>query len=175
MLTAGERVGSVTEAWSIDLPVVTAVGPRANVPGTGSVSMMVIGAGFGMGSFSPMARVGLNACEASAWESETSVRAGATACESTEWESDSSGSNFGLTTYTEKAREGDTACEASEWESETSVRCVTGQGVKRTSTVAVTVGETSGSVTEAWSVDAGSASVTVHGSSFGLTTYTEAI
>ena len=97
------------------------------------------------------------------------------------------GSSFGMAGYTQEARVGDTACEATDWTSETSVQCRTSGGVRRTSTVVLTVGESSGTATEAWSADTpavktvvgsnragtGSASVTVQGSSFGMAGYTQ--
>ena len=96
------------------------------------------------------------------------------------------GSHMGLVTYTGRGREGHTGCEATEWESETSVRCLVTRGARGTRRVVMTAGERGGSVTEGWTVDVGgasmvrrenragtgSASVTVHGASMGLVTYT---
>ena len=97
------------------------------------------------------------------------------------------GASMGLVTYTGRAREGHTGCEATEWESETSVRCMVTHGARGTRRLVMTVGEQGGgSVTQGWSVDVGalsvmrgqnragtgSASVTVHGASIGLVTYT---
>ena len=94
---------------------------------------------------------------------------------------------MGLVTYTGRAREGHTGCEATEWESETSVRCMVTHGARGTRRLVMTVGEQGGgSVTQGWSADVGalsvmrgqnaagtgSASVTVHGASMGLVTYT---
>jgi hypothetical protein len=89
-------------------------------------------------------------------------------------------------TYTGGAREGHTGCEATQWESETSVRCLVTHGARGTRRVMMTVGENQETVTQGWSVDGGalsvtrrqnragtgSASVTVHGASMGLVTYT---
>ena len=94
---------------------------------------------------------------------------------------------MGLVTYTGRAREGHTGCEATEWESETSVRCMVTHGARGTRQLVMTVGEEGGgSVTQGWSADVGGlsvmrrqnaagtgkASVTVHGASMGLVTYT---
>ena len=98
-------------------------------------------------------------------------------------------SNFGLTTHTETIRIMYTACGSTEWWSQTSVQCRTSHGERGTHRMVMTTGERVGTVTEAWSIEipslsittrlnragTGSASVTVHGTSFGLTTYTEAI
>ena len=81
---------------------------------------------------------------------------------------------------------GMTACEATEWVSDSSVRGMVGQGVGGSRRGVVTAGTQFASVTQAWSVDgagmsvmsginvagAGGASVTVHGASMGLVTYT---
>ena len=93
---------------------------------------------------------------------------------------------MGLVSYTGRAREGQTGCEATEWESETSMRCMVGHGARGTRRVVMTVGERGGSVSQAWSIEApglsitrrgnragtGSTSVTVHGASMGLVSYT---
>ncbi len=94
--------------------------------------------------------------------------------------------NMGLVTYTGRARNGKTGCEATEWESEASVRCLVKNRARGTRRLSMTVGKQEGSVTQGWSVDVpglsvmrrqnhagtGSASVTVHGASMGLATYT---
>ncbi|KAJ1467356.1 hypothetical protein T484DRAFT_2027455 [Baffinella frigidus] len=99
------------------------------------------------------------------------------------------GSHFGLTTYTGAARIVGTACESTEWVSETSVRSRPAGGIHGTRRVLLTVGDRVGSVTEAFSVDVpmlsvmtrqnragtGSASITVHGSNFGHSSYCGAI
>ena len=93
---------------------------------------------------------------------------------------------MGLESYTVLAREGQTGCEATEWESETSMRCMVGHGARGTRRVVMTVGERGGSVSQALSLDlgwisitrrgnragTGSTSVTVHGASMGLVSYT---
>ncbi|KAJ1470089.1 hypothetical protein T484DRAFT_1849086 [Baffinella frigidus] len=85
-VTAGARVGSVTEAVSYDVPMlaggldlsfdedVTATFGRTNSPSTGSVSMTVVGSMFGESDYTGASRVGSTACEASGWESDSSVR-----------------------------------------------------------------------------------------------------
>jgi hypothetical protein len=96
------------------------------------------------------------------------------------------GASMGLVTYTGRAREGHTGCEATEWESETSARCLVTHGARGARRVTMTVGQRGDSVTQGWSLDVGassmmgrqnragtgSASVTVHGASMGLVTYT---
>ena len=67
-VTVGERVGSVSEAYSFDAATLSVlrVGNRA---ATGSASVTVQGAGFGLVDYSGGVRVGLSACEASEWVS----------------------------------------------------------------------------------------------------------
>ena len=139
VMTTGDRGGSVTQSWSVDLAGLSVM-RRQNRAGTGSTSVTI------------------------------------------------HGSSMGLVTYTGRAREGHTGCEATEWESETSVRCMIGRGLRGTRRVLITSGAQAGSVTQAWSMDAGvlsvmrrqnragtgSASVTVHGAGLGLVTYTGA-
>ena len=93
---------------------------------------------------------------------------------------------MGHVSLTGKIQAGHTGCEATEWESETSARCLVTHGARGTRRLTMTVGERGGSETLGWSVDAGassvmgrqnragtgSASVTVHGASMGLVTYT---
>jgi hypothetical protein len=73
MLTPGERGGSVSGAWSVDVGGVS-MGRRGNRAGTGSASVTVHGAVIGFLFASGSARGGATECEASQWESETSVR-----------------------------------------------------------------------------------------------------
>ena len=71
-VTAGVRVGSVTEAFSFDagsLSVLT----RGNRAATGSASVTVHGSGFGHHSYTQAARAGDTACEATDWASDTTV------------------------------------------------------------------------------------------------------
>ena len=96
------------------------------------------------------------------------------------------GSGLGLAALTAMGRAGQTGCEGTEWESETSVRCMVGHGAGGTRRAVMTVGERGGSLSQAWSIEApglssvtrinaagtGSTSVTVHGASMGLVTYT---
>ncbi|KAJ1468138.1 hypothetical protein T484DRAFT_2288480, partial [Baffinella frigidus] len=136
--TVGAGVGILTEAASYDGATLSGMG-KSNAPGTGSTSVTVRGAG------------------------------------------------FGLVSYSGGGRAGETAFEGTEWESDSSVKCQVPAGSFRTRVVVLTVAEATGSVTEGLSFDArvlstvhsgnragtGSTSVTVQGSNFGLTTYTE--
>eukprot|EP00286_Rhodomonas_abbreviata_P024601 CAMPEP_0181297044 /NCGR_PEP_ID=MMETSP1101-20121128/5026_1 /TAXON_ID=46948 /ORGANISM="Rhodomonas abbreviata, Strain Caron Lab Isolate" /LENGTH=505 /DNA_ID=CAMNT_0023401947 /DNA_START=215 /DNA_END=1732 /DNA_ORIENTATION=+ len=71
-ITVGETVGSETDALSYDVMLSTTL--MANVQSTGSVSVTVAGSGLGGMSFSAWARMGHSSCEASDWESDSSVR-----------------------------------------------------------------------------------------------------
>ena len=71
-----------------------------------------------------------------------------------------SGAGLGMVSLTAMGRSGHTGCEGTEWESETSVRCLMGHGARGTRRVAMTAGERSGSMSEGYSVDGGSMSVT---------------
>jgi hypothetical protein len=96
------------------------------------------------------------------------------------------GSSLGSAALTAMGRMGQTGCEGTEWESETSVRCLVGHGARGTRRLAMTAGDRSGSMSEAYSIDVtgasmmsrgnragtGSASVTVHGSGLGLVSLT---
>ena len=96
------------------------------------------------------------------------------------------GAGLGMAAVTALGRIGQTGCEGTEWESETSVRCMIGQGSPGTWRVVMTAGERGGSMSEGYSVDVGSmstlhrdnragtgsASVTVHGASLGLISFT---
>ena len=226
VMTVGERGGgSVTQGWSADVGGLSVM-RRQNRAGTGSASVTVHGASMGLVTYTGRAREGHTGCEATEWESETSVRCMVThgargtrrlvmtvgerggGSVTQGWSADVGGlsvmrrqnragtgsasvtvhgASMGLVTYTGRAREGHTGCEATEWESETSVRCMVTHGARGTRRVVMTVGERGGgSVTQGWSADVGglsvmrrqnragtgSASVTVHGASMGLVTYT---
>ena len=96
------------------------------------------------------------------------------------------GASLGLGSYTGGMRVGQTSCEGTTWGSDTCVRCQTGQGVLGSRRVSLSVGQRVGSVTMAHSVYrasmsvltranvawTGSWSVTVHGASLGLGSYT---
>jgi hypothetical protein len=96
---------------------------------------------------------------------------------------------MGLVSYTGRAREGQTGCEATEWESETSLRCLQHSALRGTRRVQMTLSERSSSVTQSWSADVagvslagrgnqagtGSASLTVHGASMGLVSYSGSV
>ena len=223
VMTVGERGGSVSQAWSIEAPGLSIM-TRLNAAGTGSTSVTVHGASMGLVSYTGRAREGQTGCEATEWESETSMRCmvghGARGTRrvvmtvgerggsvSQAWSIEAPGlsimtrlnaagtgstsvtvhgASMGLVSYTGRAREGQTGCEATEWESETSMRCMVGHGARGTRRVVMTVGERGGSVSQAWSIEApglsitrrgnragtGSTSVTVHGASMGLVSYT---
>ena len=226
VMTVGERGGgSVTQGWSADVGALSVMGGQ-NAAGTGSASVTVHGASMGLVTYTGRAREGHTGCEATEWESETSVRCMVThgargtrrlvmtvgerggGSVTQGWSADVGalsvmggqnaagtgtasvtvhGASMGLVTYTGRAREGHTGCEATEWESETSVRCMVTHGARGTRRLVMTVGEQGGgSVTQGWSADVGAlsvmrgqnaagtgkASVTVHGASMGLVTYT---
>jgi hypothetical protein len=136
-VTAGERVGSMSEGYSVESASMSVL-LRGNRGGTGSASVTV------------------------------------------------HGSSLGLVALTALGRIGQTGCEGTEWESETSVRCLVGHGARGTLRVVITAGECVGSLSQGYSVEAaslgleqlgnrggtGSASVTVHGSSLGMVSFT---
>eukprot|EP00961_Rhodomonas_salina_P269058 3635732-Rhodomonas_salina.1 len=61
-MTAGERVGSVTSAWSTDTASLSLI-LHSNVGGTGSTSVTVHGANMGLTTYTGSTRVGLTGCE----------------------------------------------------------------------------------------------------------------
>ena len=72
-MTAGDRGGSASQAWSADAGMVS-LSRRDNRAGTGSASVTVHGASLGLVAYTGMAREGHTGCEGTEWESETSVR-----------------------------------------------------------------------------------------------------
>ena len=94
------------------------------------------------------------------------------------------GSSMGIVCDTVRGRTGHTGCEGTSWESETSVRCRLGHGSRNSRAMVMTLGSRRGSTSQAWSADGsglslllrsnrartGAASVTVHGSSMGIST-----
>ncbi|EKX35629.1 hypothetical protein GUITHDRAFT_146364 [Guillardia theta CCMP2712] len=68
----GHTGGSGTEGASYDGGWASGAG-RANGAGTGSTSMTVYGGGMGLGTYTGAGRGGHTGCEATEWESETSV------------------------------------------------------------------------------------------------------
>ena len=72
-ITAGIQVGTVTQSFSIDKPSISIL-RRENNPGTGSASVTVHGTNMGLVTFTARSRQGHSGCEATEWESETSVR-----------------------------------------------------------------------------------------------------
>ena len=219
VLTAGSRAGSISQAWSVDMDVVSRL-RISNRAGTGSVSVTVHGAGLGIVRQTARGRTGHTGCEGTDWESETSVRCRLSLGSfgtrrvvmtvgsqrgsiSQAWSADVDavslsrngnragigsismtvhGTGMSLARLTSSARLSRTGCEATEWVSETSMRCRVGYGSQGTRQVVMTVGQRSGSVSQAWSVDVdaisrtrranragtGSASVTVHGAGMGI-------
>ena len=73
VMTVGSTIGSMTEAVSADVAVVSTL-MKSNAAGTGSSSITVQGVGFGLVGYSSQVRQGSTGCEATGWESETSVR-----------------------------------------------------------------------------------------------------
>ncbi len=137
VMTLGSRGGSRIQAWSVDRDAISLTS-SSNRAGTGAASVTVHGTGLSLAGLTSSARL--------TW----------------------------------------TGCEASDWESETSVRCRVGHGAQGTRRLVMTVGQGSGSVSRAWSVDVdvislaetlnragtGSASVTVHGAGMGIVRHT---
>ena len=77
-MTVGKRTASLTQAYMIELLSFNAVTlstvHRANLAGTGSAIVTVHGAGMGLVLFTAMGRVGQTGCEATDWDSDTSMR-----------------------------------------------------------------------------------------------------
>lgn len=73
VMTLGERAGSASSGWSVDLLSVSSI-RRINRAGTGSSSLTVHGANMGMIRHTVNTRVGHSGCESTDWESETSMR-----------------------------------------------------------------------------------------------------
>merc|ERR1719398_616757 len=70
-MTAGERSGSMSEAYSVDVGSVSTM-RRDNSAGTASASVTVHGGGLGLARMTAMVRSGQTGCEGTEWESETS-------------------------------------------------------------------------------------------------------
>jgi hypothetical protein len=223
VVTAGSQAGSISQAWSVDRDAISLL-RSSNRAGTGSASVTVHGAGFGIVRHTAEGRAGHTGCEGTEWESETSVRCLASrgafgtvrvvmtlgsqgGSRGKAWSVDRDaisltsssnragtgaasvtvhGSGLSLTGLTSRVRLSWTGCQATDWGSETSVRCRVGHGAQGTRRLVMTVGQGSGSVSQAWSVDAdvislagqsnragtGSASVTVHGAGMGIVRHT---
>lgn len=73
MITVGSRGGSMTEGWSVDTEGLSVMG-RTNLVVTGSSLLTVHGSGMGVLQYTARARQQHSGCEASEWESETSLR-----------------------------------------------------------------------------------------------------
>ena len=72
-LTLSVRVGSLSHAWSFSGPVASGLN-YANLPGSGAISATVYGHRFGLSFITSRLRSSMTGCEATDWESETSVR-----------------------------------------------------------------------------------------------------
>ena len=72
-MTVGERGGSVSQAWSSDLGSMSFF-RRVNRAGTGSLSFTVLGIGFRLSAYTLRTLAGHTGCEATDWESDSSVR-----------------------------------------------------------------------------------------------------
>lgn len=72
-MTTGERSGSLTQAWSEDIPVLSVM-RRRNRPGSGSGSVTVFGSSMGVIAYTVRSSVGETRCEATEWGASTSVR-----------------------------------------------------------------------------------------------------
>ena len=222
-VTVGERAGTATEAWSVDLATVSAA-TRTNRAGTGSASVTVQGSNLGLADYTSAGRLGGTGCESTEWWSETSVRCrttdGArstrrlvmTAGERAGTATDAfsfdrpvislvsrinhvttgsvsltlHGSSFwSLSDASLRARVESTACESSVWKSTTTMMCRASSGVGGTRRVFVTVGQSIGSLTEAFSYCVpqisilssqncpaqGNCVVQIYGSGFGQTDF----
>jgi hypothetical protein len=73
VMTVGDRAGSLTEAWSVDVAGLSAVG-GINQQSVGAKSMTVHGARMGTVGYTGRSRAGRSGCESTEWVSETSVR-----------------------------------------------------------------------------------------------------
>ena len=73
VVTAGEQSGSVTQAWSIDVPGLSVM-EGVNRQAAGLTWMTVHGASMGNMAYTVQAREGHTGCEATEWVSDTSVR-----------------------------------------------------------------------------------------------------
>jgi len=73
VMTAGGRVGSMSEAYSVNTGILSAT-RCVNRAGTWSASVTVHGSSMGLVAVSAHGRVGHTGCEGTGWESETSVR-----------------------------------------------------------------------------------------------------
>jgi len=73
VMTAGERTGSGSGMYSVDVGGMSVTG-RSNGAGTGSASVTVHGSGLGLVWYTALGRMGDTGGEGTEWESETSVR-----------------------------------------------------------------------------------------------------
>ncbi len=125
-MTTGERSESQTQAWSVDIPVLSVM-RRRNRPGSGWRNKMRSN------------RVGVKhicVMHGLSWNQgndTASAEHGRRRC-------------MGLASHTGYLRGGQTGCESTEWASETSVRCLLGHGSAGTRASVMTVGQRIGSV-----------------------------
>jgi len=73
VVTAGEGSGSLTGAWSTDVPGLSVM-QGSNRAGTGSASLTVYGSGLGLNMLTVKVHEGHTGCEGTEWSSGTSVR-----------------------------------------------------------------------------------------------------
>ena len=73
LMTVGERVGTVTEAFSFDVSSISSVA-FINMAATGQSTTTLSGANFGTQQYTQAARAGDTACEATDWVADTSVK-----------------------------------------------------------------------------------------------------
>ena len=73
LVTSAFQIGSVTQVHTFDKPELSGL-IRSNAP-FASETLTVMGNNFGLSSFTHIPRTGPSACEASTWQSESSVRA----------------------------------------------------------------------------------------------------
>ena len=74
--TAGLVVGTMAEAWSVDVAVVSGASGTngGSGGGEGGATVVVVGLGLGLGDGSGTGRAGGSGCESSLWTSDTSAR-----------------------------------------------------------------------------------------------------
>jgi hypothetical protein len=73
LITAGERSGSVTQSWSLDLVSISTL-HHCNAAMTGSASLTIHGSDIGLISYTGHLRGGNSGSESTRWESDTTVR-----------------------------------------------------------------------------------------------------
>ena len=137
VMTAGERGGSVTQAWSVDVSSASGV-TKNNKASMGSVWLIV--------------------CESRLiLEPSYNTTANYTANISNHFDAsvllELSGISIGNMGYSHTVRAGASGCEATNWVSFTSLTCKPGLGIQRTNGLTLTIWERCGSLSGAWSTD----------------------